>query len=103
MSRIQSEIIYPVDKFSDVNHSRNSVVTDLYNIKTKKHKLISKTISYLCKFFRDALRQNKNDSEAIRAAVQNIVPHVFDEHTECGKWCNHKKGLTTKYPRLLYG
>lgn len=34
-----------------------------------------------------AVTTNKNNEEAVRMALENIIPHTFGEHENCGSFC----------------
>ena len=46
---------------------------------------------------------NKNDEEAVRSGLLNIVPHAFDDHSNCGSWCGYKKDPRNYIHTILPG
>ena len=103
MSKISSEIEHEVEKNCDINHCKKGIGNALYQLKPK-HKVLSTTvIRYIQKCFSYAIAQNKNEIEATKIALLNIVPHLYDEHDFCGEWCKHKSDPTWKYKHLPYG
>lgn len=87
---------HTVEKWTDINHATRKVSKFLYGLK----KISKAAIDYLLYCLTSALRANKGDVEATRAALLNIVPHAFGEHGSCGSWClyaNDPSGFRHKY------
>ena len=89
-----------IQKYSDVNHRRGNVKTDLYKLKSVHRSMNTKTINYICHCFSTAIYTNKNDTNAIRNAMLNISSHIFNEHENCGEWCTHKDNPDKPFTRL---
>ena len=90
MARIRKEINHKITKWSDINHTSKHLVSSLYSLQ-KKHKCLSaNTISYLKKCFNHALAQTKGDAKKCKEAINQIVPHAFGDHENCGEWCSAK-------------
>lgn len=51
------------------------------------------TIAHLKKCFGYALAQNAGNSQNLASAVLNISDHFFNNHENCGTWCNRKNGF----------
>ena len=70
-----------------------------------KHKELSESvIANMEKCFVYALNQNKDNSKALAAAVQNITPHLLGDHRKCGQWCEFLKNPESyKHRGLPYG
>lgn len=103
MAKISKEIEHEVEKNSDINHCKKTVGNTLYQLKSKHKVLSTCVIRYIQKCFSYAISQNKNDVEATKAALLNIVLHLYNEHDSCGEWCKHKNEPGTKYKHLPYG
>ena len=80
-------------------HVRKHVTSSLYRIKQKHSILTAETIRYIVGCFVCSVRQNKGNADGVKEVILNIVPHVFEEHINCGKWCN--KRYDNKQPFLL--
>ena len=103
MNKVKTFVSHDVKKLSDKNHIKKSLGNSLYHLQ-KSHKILQpKVISYLQKCFVYALAQNEGDANGTRKAIENIVPHVFGVHRECGDWCKFKTNITHKYTALPYG
>ena len=50
-----------------------------------------------------AISQNKDNPDATKKALLNCVPHMYNEHGNCGEWCKHKLDPTKNYKSLPYG
>ncbi|XP_053391808.1 uncharacterized protein LOC128554565 [Mercenaria mercenaria] len=99
-----AKIKHPVTKWSDLNHTRNHLGNSLYNLQ-KKHKCLSpKVIQFLKKCFSYAVAQNKGNAKGLERSLQQIVPHIFGEHTDCENWCGYLNNPDThKHKSLPYG
>jgi len=74
-SLLKQKVPYGVEKWSD----NNSVLSQ-------------KVINYLVKSFTYCIAQNKGDVTNMKAAIQSIVPHAFDDHSGCRETlCRYKK------------
>ncbi|CAG2186089.1 unnamed protein product [Mytilus edulis] len=88
LSQVKERLGHPVEKWSDINHSRKSVGNSMYNTLQKKHKSLTTTvIKYFQKCFSYAISQNKNQENALKETLISIVPHAFGQHEKCGNWC----------------
>ncbi|XP_063436635.1 uncharacterized protein LOC134718073 [Mytilus trossulus] len=88
LSQVKERLGHPVEKWSDINHSRKSVGNSMYNTLQKKHKTLTTTvIKYFQKCFSYAISQNKNKENALKETLISIVPHAFGQHEKCGNWC----------------
>ncbi|VDI69646.1 myosin V [Mytilus galloprovincialis] len=88
LSQVKERLGHPVEKWSDINHSRKSVGNSMYNTLQKKHKTLTTTvIKYFQKCFSYAISQNKNQENALKETLISIVPHAFGHHEKCGNWC----------------
>lgn len=101
IARVKNVVNHPLKKWSDLMHVKKHVCNKLYSLQRKHRSLSSNVIKYLTKCFTYALRQNKGDAGKVKAAIDNIVPHAFGTHDQCGNWCGfaqnpeayHHKGL----------
>ena len=103
MSRIEKEVDHDVTKNSDINHCKKNVGNQLWAIKSKFKFLTHKVIKYISKNYSYAISQNKDDPEATKAALLNCVPHMYNEHQNCGEWCTHKNNADQPFKHLPYG
>ncbi len=104
LSRVKSVINHDINKYSDIMHVKKHVLGDLYKLQKSHKVLTANVIKYIGKCFTYAVNQNKGNVEAVRKALLNIVPHLFDKHAGCGEWCKHKnKSDTFKYNYLPNG
>ena len=104
VSRIRSELDHDVVKLSDISHVKCHLKNDLYKLQAKHRSLTTTVITYLVnKCFSYALMQNKNEPENLKKAIENIVPHVFDNHKTCGTWCRFRKNPKCTYTFLPNG
>ena len=86
-----------MEKHSDTVHTKRSLVSKLYALRSSKKfpgcsQLSVKVIGYLGKCFSYCVAQNKNNPQSIKTAIQNIVPHPFGKHQNCSDtWCQYKQ------------
>ncbi|XP_066593603.1 uncharacterized protein [Prorops nasuta] len=78
---------YTITKWSDFNHTHKTWNSKLYDIK-----LPAKLREYFSKAFSLAVKPNKGDELNVKIALENIVPHAFGQHTNCGPWCKSEEG-----------
>ena len=109
-SHIREKVPYDVEKQSDVIHTKRSLITRLYKLKTQEKfpgcsLLSAKVINYLGKCFGYCVAQNKDNPDALQAGINNIVPHAFGKHDNCDKsWCQFQKDPTTyRHSELPFG
>ena len=109
-SHIREKVSYEVEKQSDVIHTKRSLLSKLYKLKSQQKfpgcsSLSVKVISYLAKCFGYCVAQNKNNPEALQTAIRNFVPHAFGKHENCSEtWCQFKKGPTIyRHSELPFG
>lgn len=89
MARIRDNISHPVQKWSDLNHTKKHLGNSLYSLQ-KKHKGFSnKCVQFIQKCFSYAVIQNKNKPEKLKSALCQIVPHAFGDHSHCESWCGY--------------
>ncbi|XP_068698222.1 uncharacterized protein [Montipora foliosa] len=101
MANVRQNVSHTVEKWSDINHSKKSLGSRLYNLQ-KQHKARTTTvIKYLQKCFAYALCQNKGMPEEIRMAIESIIPHAFREHESCGSRCQFLTDPDTYKPKSL--
>ena len=107
---INQQVLYGVEKFSDIIHIKRSLTTRLYNLSKMAQikecsTLSSKVIEYLVKCFSIVVAQNKSDLEAMKSSLKCIVPHSFGDHAICNEsWCRYKLDPTNyKHTYLPYG
>ena len=107
MARIATEVDHPVKKNSDVNHCKKTVGNDLYKAKAKNKefgRLLSvPVINHVKECFSYAITQNQDKPAETKSALQNIVPHLYNDHTNCGEWCTHKTDHQAKFKSLPHG
>lgn len=61
-------------------------------------------IKHIQKCFNYALAQNKGHVANFSSALQQIVPHLFGDHSVCGDWCGYRKNPESyKHHGLPYG
>lgn len=86
MAAVQRESDEAIEKWSDFNHAKKAFTSALYNMK-----LAHGLIQYFGSCFSTAIQQNKDNPNAVEAALKNILPHTYGEHTNCGDWCGYKE------------
>lgn len=82
-----------VFKLSDRNHLKKNFSKDLYKLNYYKE-MKKETIDHLKKCFGYAIVQNVGDSENLACTLRSIPDHMFDNHENCGIWCNRKNGAS---------
>jgi hypothetical protein len=96
LKELRAQLPHSITKWSDVVHAKRNVIGKLMSIKEKDFKtergVLSHTqIMFLGKCFAYAVKQNKNDPEAIKLNLAAIVPHCYDDHSKCpqgeSSWC----------------
>ncbi|XP_057335065.1 uncharacterized protein LOC130673868 [Microplitis mediator] len=65
--------------------------------------LTTPVIQYLKYCFRCSLKSNQGNVETSRQALLNIIPHAFDDHTNCKEWCGFHKNPEKYEHKLLPG
>ena len=96
-AHIRDKVSYNVEKHSDTVHTKRSLVSKLYSLRSSQKfpgcsQLSVKVIGYLGKCFGYCLAQNKNNPRSLKTAIQNIVPHAFGKHQNCNDmWCHYKQ------------
>ncbi|XP_066596275.1 uncharacterized protein [Prorops nasuta] len=73
---------YVIQKWSDFNH-----VAKTFNSKLYEMKLSATLRDYFIKVFALAVKQNKGSDIKAKIALENIIPHAFGEHNNCGPYC----------------
>ncbi|XP_078380315.1 uncharacterized protein LOC144663289 [Oculina patagonica] len=109
-SHIREKVPYAVEKQSDVIHTKRSLISRLYKLKSEKKfpgcsTLSAKVINYLGKCFGYCVAQNKDNEASLQSAIRNIVPHSFGKHDKCNEsWCHFKKDPTSyRHSELPFG
>ena len=109
-SHIREKVSYEVEKQSDVIHTKRSLLSKLYTLKSQQKfpgcsSLSVKVISYLAKCFGYCVAQNKNNPESLQTAIRNIIPHAFGNHENCSDtWCQFNKDpITYRHNELPFG
>ncbi|XP_024890355.1 uncharacterized protein LOC112466488, partial [Temnothorax curvispinosus] len=98
IAQLRRESEHPVEKESDKNHAVCTLSKALWALK-----IPSKVIDYIKYCFGCVLEKNKDNEEAVRTGLLNIVPHAFDDHSNCGTWCGYNKDPTTYLHKILPG
>ena len=109
-AHIRDQVPYEVEKYSDTVHTKRSLVSKLYALKSNKKfpgcsQLSVKVIGYLGKCFGYCVAQHKNNPQALQIAIQNIVPHAFGKHQNCDDvWCHYREDPASyKHNDLPFG
>lgn len=79
---------FNVIKWSVYNHIKKGFTSHLYTLK-----LSPQLISYFGTSFAIAIKKNRGNAKNIALALQAIVPHAYNNHSQCGDWC---EGITNK-------
>ena len=96
-AHIRDEAPYKVEKHSDTVHTKRSLVSKLYSLKSSQKfpgcsQLSVKLIGNLGKCFRYCIAQKKNNPQSLKTAIQNIVPRAFGKHQNYSDmWCHYKQ------------
>ncbi|XP_058804476.1 uncharacterized protein LOC131671778 [Phymastichus coffea] len=81
---------YAITKWSDYNHVKKTFNSKLYDIK------LNPTLrEYFSKSFALAIKQNQGNADKVKKSLENIIPHGFGEHDNCGSFCNKKDESST--------
>ena len=83
---------YAIVKWSDFNH-----VSKTFNSKLYDMKLNATLREYFSKVFTISVKKNQGDELKVKAALENIIPHTFGEHENCGSFCTLEDDGTHKY------
>ena len=109
-SHIREKVPYEVEKQSDTIHTKRSLISKLYALKSNQKfpgcsVLSVKVIGYLGNCFGYCVAQNKGNAESLQANTRNIVPHAFGKHGNCNEsWCRYKKDpVNYKHNELPFG
>lgn len=84
ISNVRKNVSWPVDKWSDINHVKKNMTTQLYALKLPRP-----MIKYFARRLTMILQSNKNDPEAIRELLLCAVDHAYGLHEKCGLWCGY--------------
>lgn len=106
LSHLRRDVNPNLEKVSDVNHVKKNLGNHLYALRDAGHKEMSvKTIKHVQTCFNYAVMQNKGSPGEMQAALQAVVPHLYDDHSQCvnQSWCHHKDDPTRKYKSLPRG
>lgn len=60
-------------------------------MKPKCNELNTESIRYIQKCFNYCISQYSGDSVKLATALENIPYHFFNQHDNCGQWCNFSK------------
>ena len=85
-----------INKLSDTNHTKKSIVNSLYKL-NEQHKELrnNKTINYISKMIMYAIHQKQGDITGLQTRLDQVVPHMFGDHSKCDAvWCGHLKDPT---------
>ncbi|XP_043281560.1 uncharacterized protein [Venturia canescens] len=83
IAQVRRESDHPVEKESDKNHAVCTLSKNMWALK-----IPGKVIEYIKYCFGCVLIKNKGNEEAVRRGILNIVPHAFDDHSNCCRsWC----------------
>lgn len=53
--------------------------------------MTSEAINYIHKRFTYAISRDRGNSNLMAAAIKNIPYYVFNQHSNCGGWCDYVK------------
>lgn len=99
IARLRRESDHKILKWADLNHATSGLSKHLYALKT----LTTPVIQYLKYCFRCSLKSNQGYVETSRLALLHIIPHAFDDHTNCKEWCGFHKNPEKYEHKLLPG
>lgn len=93
MARAKAELGDSLRKRCDRNHTTKSISNSLYGLSTRYKELRNtKTRCYLLRMYTYAIDQCQDRPDDLRVRLQQIVPHVFGDHTLCeASWCGFRK------------
>ena len=104
--RLQEDVeihLRPTHKLSDFLHIKRNFSNHLFKLKPHYKKILSKAIILkLVSDFSTALKTNIGNIQNIKKALENIIPHNYGEHFNCGEWCKAKCD-STYTPKLPHG
>lgn len=86
IAAIRRQSTYPITKWSDFNH-----VCKTWNGKLYEMKLSPFLREYFSKVFSLCITKNKRDETKVKLALQNIIPHAYGNHENCGDFCQKNK------------
>ena len=106
IAKIQEEVDYNVERWSDTAHATRTLVSHLHKISAQKQScpgespLSPKVIEYFKKCFSYFLNQNKGEPQKLKISLAAIVPHAFGDYRQCKdnnlSWCMwHKNVILT--------
>lgn len=92
MAALRRESDHPIEKIVDLNHNGKGLNRALWDLKKSTQKwLTTSVIDYLKRAVGYAIKQNKGNVPAVRAAILNVEDHTFGRHGGCGDWCMAKE------------
>ena len=78
IAALRKLVTYSIIKQSDFSHVKKTFNSKLYDIK-----LVANLREYFSKFFALSIKKNKGDATKVKIALENIVPHAWDSHSNC--------------------
>ena len=87
IAKIQEEVDYNVEKWSDSTHATRTLVSYLHKLNSEKNSnpgdssLSPKVIDYFRKCFSYCLNQNKGDPQKMKISLAAIVPCIWGSQT----------------------
>lgn len=102
LARIRNNV-HDVTKWSDTNHTMRNLNNSLYAIAPNHKDLTPDVIAGLKRYFAYAISTNKGCPEKVKKAIENVVPHAFGDHTNCGNWCRFLTDPNYRHKNLPNG
>ena len=92
IAALRRSSLYAIIKWSDFNHVLKTFNSKLYDMK-----LNATLREYFSKVSTISIKKNQGDELKVKAALENIIPHAFGEHENCGSLCTLEDDGTHKY------
>ena len=92
MAALRRESSHPIQKIVDLNHNAKGLNRALWDLKKSSQRWLTPSIiDYLKRAVGYAIKQNKDNVAAVRAAILNVEHHTFGMHGGCADWCKAKE------------
>jgi len=98
IAHVRREALHTIEKWSDLNHAAACFSKAVHRVTS----LGQQTIDHLEYMFSIAIRTHKGDVDGVQKSLRAVVPHCFEDHSQCDiSWCRYLQDPTTYTHRHL--
>ena len=81
ITRVRATVDANLQKKSDQNHTKKTLVGDLMELSSRHRNLKNKKVrDYITRCFMYAMLQNQENPEQLTANLKQIVPHIYGKN-----------------------